>query len=119
MADDLTQAKVIAADTAMVDDHNVEQDRLSTFRRYIFASWTTAANLVITCVVMWKGGETILAQTVINAAYSYMELMAVLLLSASVIDRSRLIDRFLPSRFGGGYGLRDDRDSDNHDQDHK
>ncbi len=89
-----------------VRDHAIEQDRLSTFRRYIFATWTTALNLVIVCVVTYRSDNGLLSQQVVNGAYSYMELMACLLLGASVIDRTRLVDKFMPTRFTGG----DDRD---------
>lgn len=96
-----------------LDAHNVEQDRLSTFRRYIFASWTTALNLLIVALISYRGDNGLLSQQTINAAYGYMELMAALLLGASVIDRTSLVDKITNSRFM--LGDRDEgRPIDNH-----
>lgn len=70
-----------------------EQERISLGRRAIFAFGTTMASFALVVAVLWLEPESSLGEKVIGSVMSYAELMAMLYLGASVIDRTRLVDK--------------------------
>lgn len=68
-------------------------DRVSRLRRSIFAYVTTLVCLGGTLAIVALGLESTLATRVAEALMSYAELMAILYLGASVIDRQEIIKR--------------------------
>jgi hypothetical protein len=73
-------------------------DRISRIRRAVFAFSTTFLCIGGTLGIVFSGFETTLATRVAEALMSYAELMAMLYLGASVIDRAE-VARALSSRW--------------------
>lgn len=73
--------------------HRFRADRVSRLRRAIFAYVTTLVCLGGTLAIVVIGLESTLATRVAEALMSYAELMAILYLGASVIDRQQIIRR--------------------------
>lgn len=82
-----------------------EQERISLFRRSVFAYLTTAACFGVVIGVLISGNTTPMAERIIGVCMSYAELMAMLYLGASVIDRSGVVSK-LADRFGSHQGTR-------------
>ena len=82
----------------MIDDgklcpHRFKADQVSGLRRAVFAYSTTFICIGGTLGVVFGGYESTIATRVAEALMGYAELMAMLYLGASVIDRGRLIER--------------------------
>ena len=73
-------------------------DRISRLRRAVFAFGSTSFCLFMPVVFVLMGFENTLARTVTDGLLSFAELMAVLYLSAGVIDNAGL-GRFIRNRF--------------------
>lgn len=69
------------------------QDRTSLFRRGLFAFGTTVVCFALVTFVLVAGLTSTMAEKVVMALMSYAELMAMLYLGASVIDRTQMIDK--------------------------
>ena len=76
------------------------QEQISLLRRSIFAFSTTFACFALVIAVLWLNPEGSLGEKIVGACMSYAELMAMLYLSASVVDRTKLVDR-VSERFTG------------------
>lgn len=68
-------------------------DRVSRLRRSVFAYSTTFVCIVGTLGIVFGGFDSTLATHVAGALMSYAELMALLYLGASVIDRQNVVKR--------------------------
>lgn len=77
-------------DPRTVDD----QERISLGRRAVFAFGTTMCSFGLVVAVLWLEPESSLGEKIIGSVMSYAELMAMLYLGASVIDRTKLVDKF-------------------------
>lgn len=73
-------------------------DRISKVRRAWYSFTSTIFCLGVPVIFVFMGFESVLAQKVADGLFSFAELMAILYLSAGVIDRAD-IGRHLSNRF--------------------
>jgi uncharacterized membrane protein (DUF485 family) len=73
-------------------------DRISRVRRAWYSFTSTLFCLLVPVVFVLMGFESVLAQKVAEGLFSFAELMAILYLSAGVIDRAD-IGRHIANRF--------------------
>lgn len=70
-----------------------EQERISLARRSIYAFSGTIASFAMVAWVLFTGQPGTLSERVVTGAFAFAELVAMLYMGASVIDRTKLIDK--------------------------
>lgn len=70
-----------------------EQERISLLRRSVYAFGGTIVAFTMVLGVLWANPHTTLGERIVNGAFSFAELVAMLYMGASVIDRTKLVDK--------------------------
>lgn len=77
------------------------QDGKALVRRSYYVYAVTIASFALILTVLYVKPEASLGKTIVEASFSLLEIVVVTYLGANVIDRSRLVDRFVRNPTNG------------------
>lgn len=90
-----TALHITPTDAARLQAFKSAQDGKALLRRSYYVYAMSAASFGLILTVMFYGTEPSLAKVIVESSFSLLEIIAVAYLGANVIDRSRLVDRFV------------------------
>lgn len=90
-----TSLHITPTDAARIQALKAAQDGQALLRRSYYVYVMSAASFGLILTVMLYGTEPSLAKVIVESSFSLLEIIAVAYLGANVIDRSRLVDRFV------------------------
>ena len=89
--------RISSADAARLQAIKAAQDGKALLRRSYYVYCMSAASFGLILTTLFVPSDPVTARTIVESSFSLLEIIAVAYLGANVIDRSRLVDRFVPN----------------------
>lgn len=90
-----TTLHVSSADAARLQAIKAAQDGKALVRRSYYVYCMSAASFGLILTTLFVPADPLTARSIVESSFSLLEIIAVAYLGANVIDRSRLVDRFV------------------------